>query len=90
MKLRQNNANGFISEQFKMCSLSAGTLQEKTITETPQKNGLAARCNRTMLEIVKCLIIDFSLLKCGEQRFSMQQGSGIGLGDEEKNNSQQS
>ena len=53
-KLRQDNAKEFLSEQFKTYCLDAGILQEKTIPETPQQNGLAERCNRTLLEMARC------------------------------------
>ena len=62
-KLRQDNAKEFLSEQFKIYCLDAGFLQEKTIPETPQQNGLAERCNRTLLEILRCLLIDSGLPK---------------------------
>ena len=62
-KLRQDNAEEFLSKQFKMYCLDAGILEEKTITETPQQNGLAERCNRTLLEMVRCLLIDSGLPK---------------------------
>ena len=62
-KLRQDNAKEFLSEQFKTYCLDAGILQEKTIPGTPQQNGLAERCNRTMLEMAKCLLIDSGLPK---------------------------
>ena len=62
-KLRQDNAKEFLSEQFKTYSLDAGILQEKTIPETPQQNGLAERCNRTLLEMARCLLIDSGLPK---------------------------
>ena len=57
-KLRQDNAKEFLSEQFKTYCLDAGILQEKTIPETPQQNGLAERRNRTLLEMARCLLID--------------------------------
>ena len=50
-KLKQDNAKEFLSEQFKTYCLDAGILQEKIISETPQQNGLAERCNRTLLEM---------------------------------------
>ena len=56
--LKQDKAKEFLSEQFNMYCLDAGTLQENTIPETPQQNGLAGRCNRTLLEITRCLLID--------------------------------
>ena len=62
-KLRQDNAKEFLSEQFKTYCLEAGILQEKTIPETPQQNGLAERCNRTLLEMARCLLIDSGLPK---------------------------
>ena len=62
-KLRQDNAKVFLSEQFKMYCLDAGVLQEKTIPETPRQNGLAERCNKTLLEMARCLLIDSCLHK---------------------------
>ena len=61
--LRQDNAKEFLSEHFKTYCLDAGILQEKTIPETPQQNGLAERCNRTLLERARCLLIDSGLPK---------------------------
>ena len=60
-KLRQDNAKEFLSEQFKTYCLDAGILQEKTIPEKPQQNGLAERCNMTLL--ARCLFIDSGLPK---------------------------
>ena len=62
-KLRQDNAKQFLSEQFKTYFLDANILQEKTIPETPQQNGLAERCNRTLLEMARCLLHDSGLPK---------------------------
>ena len=53
----------FLPEQFLTYCLDAGILQEKTIPETPQQNGLAERCNRTLLEMARCLLIDSGLPK---------------------------
>ena len=46
-----------------MYCLDAGILQEKTIPETPQQNALAERCNRRLLEMAGCLLIDTGLPK---------------------------
>ena len=46
-----------------MHCLDAGILQEKTIPETPQQKGIAERCNRTLLEMARCLLIDSSIAK---------------------------
>ena len=62
-KLRQDNAKEFLLEQFKTYCLDAGILQERTIPETPQQNGLAERCNRTLMEMARCLLIDSGLPK---------------------------
>ena len=62
-KLRQDNAKEFISEQLKTYCLDAGILQEKTIPQTPQQNGLAERCNRTLLEMARYLLNDSRLPK---------------------------
>ena len=79
-KLRQDNVMEFLSAQFKMYCLDAVILQEKTIPETPQQNGLAERCNRTLLGMARSLLIDSGLPKMiWEQQFSMQQGSGTWL-----------
>ena len=62
-KLRQDNAKEFLFKQFKRYCLDAGILQEKTIPETQQQNGLAERCNKTLLEMARCLLIDSGLPK---------------------------
>ena len=46
-----------------MYCLNADILQEKTIPEAPQQNGLAEWCNRTLLEMARCLLIDSRLPK---------------------------
>ena len=63
-KLRQVNAKEFLSEQLliRYC-LDAGILLEKTIPETSQQNGIAERCNSTLLEMARCLLIDSGLPK---------------------------
>ena len=62
-KLRQDNAKECLSEQFKTYCLDACILQEKTIPETPQQNGLAEGCNKTLLEMARCLLLDSGLPK---------------------------
>ena len=68
--LRQDHAKEFLSEQFKMYCLDAGILQEKIIPERPQQNGLAERCNSTLLEMSRCLLIDSALP-------NMMRGAGV-------------
>ena len=62
-KLRQDNAKEFLSDMFMMYFIDAVIQQEKAIPETPQQNGLAERCNRTLLEMARCLLIDSCLPK---------------------------
>ena len=62
-KLKQDNAKEFLSEQFKMYCLDSSILQERTIPETPQQNGLAKRFKRTLLEMATCYLIDSGLPK---------------------------
>ena len=62
-KMRQDKGKEFLSEQFKTYCLDAGIIQEKTIPETPQQNGLAERCNRKPLATARCLPIDSGLPK---------------------------
>ena len=62
-KLTQDNPKDFLSEQFNMYCLDAGILQEKTIPETQQQIRLAERCNRTLLEMAGCLLVDSDLPK---------------------------
>ena len=76
-KLRQDNVKEFFSEQFKMSCLDAGILQEKTISETLQQNVLAERCNRTLLEMARCLLID-SVLPKMMWRAAILHGTRIG------------
>ena len=69
-KLRQNNAKEVLSEQFKTYCLDAGIQLDKTIPETPQQNGLADRCYKTLFEMARCLLTDSRLPK-------MMQGAAI-------------
>ena len=62
-KLRQIKAKEFLSEQFKMYFVDAGIIKEETIPEKPQQNELAERCNKTLLETARCLLIDSGLPK---------------------------
>ena len=62
-KVRQHNAKGILSEQFKMFCLDASILQEKTIPATPQQNGLAESRSNSLLEMARCLLIESGLPK---------------------------
>ena len=62
-KLRQDNAKEVLSKQFKTYCLDAGIQLEKAIPETPQQNGLADRCYKTLLEMARWLLIESRLPK---------------------------
>ena len=62
-KLRQDNIKEFLSEQFKLYCLDAGILQEKTISETPQQNGLARAAKRYCWILERFLLLDSELPK---------------------------
>ena len=55
-KLRQDNEKDFLSQEFNVYCLDAVILQQKTVPETPRQNGLAESCNRTLLEMARCLL----------------------------------
>ena len=78
-KLRQDNAKEFLSEQFKTYCLDAGIRQEETITETPQQNGLAERCNRTLLVKMFAHWLRTSQDDVGSSNFSHNKDQELGF-----------
>lgn len=46
----------------KLCARH-GIVQQKTVTYKPQQNGLAERMNRTLLDRVRCMLIDSGLTR---------------------------
>nr|GFB40774.1 retrotransposon protein, putative, Ty1-copia subclass [Tanacetum cinerariifolium] len=60
--LRTDNGLEFCNREFKLC-IESGIARHLTIAETPQQNGLAERMNRTLIDKVRCLLIQSGLPK---------------------------
>jgi hypothetical protein len=61
--LRTDNGLEFCNYEFDdLCKLH-GILRHRTVTHTPQQNGLAERMNRTLLEKVRCMLLSSGLPK---------------------------
>ncbi|KAK2414224.1 cysteine-rich RECEPTOR kinase [Trifolium repens] len=61
--LRTDNGLEFVSEQFNEFCRLKGIKRHRTVTYTPQQNGLAERMNRTLLERVRCMLLGAGLPK---------------------------
>ncbi|KAH9682681.1 hypothetical protein KPL71_027445 [Citrus sinensis] len=60
-RLRTDNGLEFCNKQFDdFCKLN-GIARHKTVSYTPQQNGLAERMNRTLMDKVRCLLIHSKL-----------------------------
>ncbi|KAH9681219.1 hypothetical protein KPL71_026889 [Citrus sinensis] len=61
--LRTDNELEYYNKLFEDYCEKNGVLRHKTVTFTPQQNGLAERMNRTLMEKVRCLLIHSKLPK---------------------------
>ena len=61
--LRTENGLEFLSEKFETFYRTQGISKHKTVRAIPQQNGVAERKNRTLLERVKCLLLNSRLPK---------------------------
>jgi hypothetical protein len=61
--LRTDNGLKFYNHQFDEFCKAEEIARHKTVVNTPQKNGVAERMNRTLLERVHCMLSDVSLGK---------------------------
>lgn len=61
--LRTDNGLEYLSESFIELCKSKGITRHRTVAGTPQQNGLAERMNRTLLERVRCMILNANLSK---------------------------
>ena len=59
--LRTDNGGEYTSNAFKDFCLSKGISRELTPPHTPQRNGVAERRNRSLLDITMCLLLDKAL-----------------------------
>ena len=54
--LRTDNGGEYISQEFRDYCSKHGIWHEKTVSFTPQHNGVAERMNRTIVEKVRCML----------------------------------
>ena len=59
--LRTDNGGEFTSTKFKEFLKSKGIRYERTIPKIPEQNGVVERLNRTLVEIVRSMLIDSKL-----------------------------
>ncbi|GJV45101.1 retrotransposon protein, putative, ty1-copia subclass [Tanacetum coccineum] len=62
-KLRTDNGLEFCNREFKQLCIESKIARHLTVAGTPQQNGLAERMNRTLMDKVRCLLIQSGLPK---------------------------
>ncbi|GJT51076.1 retrovirus-related pol polyprotein from transposon TNT 1-94 [Tanacetum coccineum] len=62
-KLRTDNGLEFYNREFEQLCIKSGIARHLTVAGTPQQNGLAERMNRTLIDKVRCLLIQSGLPK---------------------------
>nr|GEV97692.1 copia LTR rider [Tanacetum cinerariifolium] len=62
-KLRTDNGLEFCNWEFEQLCNESGIARHLIVIRTPQQNGLAERMNRTLIDKVRCLLIQFGLPK---------------------------
>ena len=62
-RLRADNGLEYCSKEFEGFCKSKGIARHRTVTYTPQQNGLAKRMNRTLIERVRCMLLNANLSK---------------------------
>jgi transposase InsO family protein len=61
--LRCDNGREYLSEEIKDYFRSKGIVYELTVPYTPEQNGAGERLNRTILDKVRCMLLDSNLPK---------------------------
>lgn len=61
--LRTDNGTEYCNKNFDVFLEKHGIKHEKTVPYTPEQNGVAERMNRSIVERVRCMLIDSSLNK---------------------------
>lgn len=61
--LRTDNGLEFINDEFNELCIKHGIQRHRTVVKTPQQNGIAERMNRTLLNKVRCLLIQSGMPK---------------------------
>ncbi|KAH9660266.1 hypothetical protein KPL70_024153 [Citrus sinensis] len=62
-KLRTDNGLEFCNQPFDSFCAAEGVARHRTVRMTPQQNGLAERMNRTLMDKVRCVLIQSKLPK---------------------------
>ncbi|KAH9671115.1 hypothetical protein KPL70_017228 [Citrus sinensis] len=60
-RLRTDNGLEFCNKRFDDFYAENGVVRHKTVRHTPQQNGLAERMNRTLIDKVRCMLIQSRL-----------------------------
>lgn len=63
--LRSDNGGEYTGKQFQEYLKEEGVRHERTVPKTPQQNGVAERLNRTLVEMVRTMLVESKL----NQRF---------------------
>ena len=56
--LHTDSGGEYVSSRFKAFLKSAGVRHKLTIPKTPEQNGIAERMNRTLMKIVRTMLVD--------------------------------
>jgi transposase InsO family protein len=59
--LRTDRGHKYLSDEFKQICEEKRIFRQLTITYTPQQNGVAERRNRTLLEMVRSMMVQANL-----------------------------
>ncbi|KAH9769617.1 hypothetical protein KPL71_012080 [Citrus sinensis] len=62
-RLRTDNGLEYCNKDFENFCKSKGIARHRTVRNTPQQNGLAERINRTLIEKVRCMLLNANLSK---------------------------
>lgn len=62
-RLRTDNGLEYLDKEFIDLCKKSGIAKHHTVAGTPQQNGLAERYNRTILERVRCMLLQSGLPK---------------------------
>ncbi|GJX23323.1 retrotransposon protein, putative, ty1-copia subclass [Tanacetum coccineum] len=62
-KLRTDNGIAFCNREFEQLCTESGIARHLTVAGTPHQNGLAERMNRTLMDTIRCLLIQSGLPK---------------------------
>ncbi|GJX41366.1 retrovirus-related pol polyprotein from transposon TNT 1-94 [Tanacetum coccineum] len=62
-KLRTDNGLEFCNREFEQLCIESGIARHLTVAGMPQQNGVAERMNRTLMDKVRCLLIQSGLPK---------------------------